>query len=162
MIYSTQILWSFASDIGSRLKSKGETIAIAESSSGGLISAALLSVPGASSYFIGGGVIYTREARRALLGLSEQEVSMRGATEEYAKFIANRIRHRLGTTWGLCETGASGPAGNSYGDPAGHVAMAINGPKNNSAILNTGTNNREGNMVKFAEAALSLLKSSIT
>ncbi len=60
-----------ARDIGGQLKSRKETIAIAESSSGGLISAALLSIPGASSYYLGGGVIYTREARRALLDLTE-------------------------------------------------------------------------------------------
>ena len=161
MIDSIQSLRPLASDISSRLKSKSETIAVAESSSGGLISAALLSIPGASTYFIGGGVIYTRQARRVLLGLSEKEVSMRGATKEYAVFIATTIRHRLGTTWGLCETGASGPAGNSYGDPAGHMAMAIDGPSKNSAILNTGSSDREKNMIKFAESALEFLKSSI-
>ena len=150
-----------ARDIGGQLKSRKETIAIAESSTGGLISAALLSVPGASSYYLGGGVIYTREARRALLGLTEDIVTMRAATEEYAAIVAQAIRERLGTTWGLCETGASGPTGNSYGDPAGHMAMAVEGPVSICSTLETGTDNREANMWGFAEAALQLLRSSL-
>ena len=155
------ILSVLARDVGGQLKSRKETIAIAESSTGGLISAALLSVPGASSYFLGGGVIYTREARRALLGLTEDVVTMRAATEEYAAIVAQAIRERLGTTWGLCETGASGPTGNSYGDPAGHMAMAVEGPVSISTTLETRTDNREANMWGFAEAALQLLRSSL-
>ena len=155
------ILSVLAKDVGGQLKSRKETIAIAESSTGGLISAALLSVPGASSYFLGGGVIYTREARRALLGLTEDVVTMRAATEEYAAIVAQAIRERLGTTWGLCETGASGPTGNSYGDPAGHMAMAVEGPVSISTTLETRTDNREANMWGFAEAALQLLRSSL-
>ena len=155
------ILSVLAKDVGGQLKSRKETIAIAESSTGGLISAALLSVPGASSYFLGGGVIYTREARRALLGLTEDVVTMRAATEEYAAIVAQAIRERLETTWGLCETGASGPTGNSYGDPAGHMAMAVEGPVSISTTLETRTDNREANMWGFAEAALQLLRSSL-
>ena len=119
-----------------------------------MISAALLSVPGASRYYIGGGVIYTREARRALLGFRKDQVNMRAATEEYAVVVARAIRVKLSTTWGLCETGASGPAGNSYGDPAGHMAMAVAGPVENSAILETGSGEREANMWRFAETSL--------
>ena len=154
----TQGLLTLASDIGSRLKAKGETIAVAESSSGGLISASLLSVPGASAYFLGGGIIYTKEARRVLLGLSEVEVNMRAATEEYAALIAETIRQRLGATWGLCETGASGPTGNAYGDSAGHTAMAIDGPKAKSTTLETGLTDREHNMFQFSKSALKFLK----
>ena len=159
MFEKTRPLLVLANEIGAHLKSKKETIAVAESSSGGLISAAPLSVPGASSYFLGGGVIYTREARRALLGFSENEVSMRAATEEYAALVAETIRDQLGATWGLGETGASGPTGNSYGDPAGHTAMAAVGPENKSAILETGSDNRESNMLRFAEGTLQLLRS---
>jgi len=157
----TQSLLALASDIGSRLKVKEETIAVAESSSGGLISASLLSVPGASAYFLGGGIIYTKESRRVLLGLSEVEANMRAATESYAAFIAETIRQKLGATWGLCETGASGPTGNSYGDSAGHTAMAIDGPKAKRATLETGIIDREDNMFRFSKAALNLLKTCI-
>ncbi len=112
------------------LKEQGCTVAVAESSAGGLVSAALLSVPGASAYFLGGGVIYTREARRALLGVPEDVVTLRAATEDYALIMARAMRERLGATWGLCETGASGPSGNRYGDRAGHACIAVAGPWN--------------------------------
>ena len=153
-------LIDFSAGVARLLKTRQETVAVAESSTGGLISASLLSLSGASSYFVGGGVIYTREARRALLGFSENEVSMRAATEEYAALVAETIRHRLGATWGLCESGASGPTGNSYGDPAGHTAMAAVGPENKSAIVETGSDNRESNMLRFAESTLHLFRSS--
>ena len=159
MFDRTQPLLVLANEIGTHLKSKKQTIAVAESSSGGLISAALLTVPGASSYFLGGGVIYTREARRTLLGFSENEVSIRAATEEYAILVAKTIRYRLRATWGLGETGASGPTGNSYGDPAGHTAMAAVGPEIKSAILETASDNRENNMLRFAEGTLHLFRS---
>ena len=161
MNITLQTLAALASDIGGQLKSRRETIAIAESSSGGLISAALLSIPGASAYYRGGGIIYTRDARRALLGLPEDLVNMRAATEDYAAIVAKAIRIRLGATWGLCESGASGPSGNSYGDPAGHAAIALEGPVSSCTTLKTESNDREVNMWRFAEAALHLLGASL-
>ena len=108
-----------------RLIERKETIAIAESSTGGLIAAALLAVPGASAYFVGGAVVYTKAARLALLGISDDEMKgMRASTEAYALLCARRIRDRHGATWGLGETGATGPTGNRYGDAAGHTCMA--------------------------------------
>ena len=88
-----------AGDAGALLKKRGETIAVAESSSGGLVSASLLSVPGASSYFLGGGTIYTRVARDALLGLPEEVVTMRASTEDYALIVAEAVRKKLGASW---------------------------------------------------------------
>lgn len=146
---------------GELLKSRGESIAVAESSSGGLVSAALLSVSGASSYFLGGGAIYTRDARRALVGLPEEVVTMRAATEEYGLIMAEAIREKLGAIWGLCETGASGPTENSYGDTAGHVAVALVGPKILSRTLELDSDDREANMWRFAEAALGLLREGL-
>jgi len=148
-------------NVGDLLKSRGETIAVAESSSGGLVSSALLSVSGASSYFLGGGAIYTRDARRALLGLPEEVVTMRAATEDYALIVAEAVREKLDATWGLCETGASGPTGNSYGDAAGHVAVALVGPKTLSRTVETGRDDREANMWRFADAALTLLREGL-
>lgn len=155
-------LTSLASAIGPQLKDRGDTIAIAESSTGGLISAALLAIPGASSYFLGGGVIYTRDARRGLLNLPEDIVTMRGATEEYALIAARAIRERLGATWGFCETGASGPGGNRYGDAPGHSCFALVGPFERSMTLETGLSDREENMWRFAEGSLAFIKSSIS
>ena len=101
-----------AAAVAQTLKDRRETIAVAESSAGGLISAALLAVPGASAYFVGGGVVYTHTARGALLGTTDEMMSgIRSASEPYALLLARTIRERLGTTWGVAETGASGPTG---------------------------------------------------
>jgi PncC family amidohydrolase len=143
------------------LKERGETIAVAESSAGGLISAALLAVPGASAYFLGGGVIYTREARRVLLGLPDEQTRMRGATEEYAQLVARTIRKNLDTTWGLSESGATGPTGNRYGNDAGHACFAIAGPVERATTLETGIADREENMRRFAIAALEYLEAAL-
>ncbi len=150
-----------ASSLGALLKERDFTVAVAESSAGGLVSAALLSVPGASAYFLGGGVIYTREARRALLGVPEDVVTMRAATEDYALIMARAMRERLGATWGLCETGASGPSGNRYGDGAGHACIAVAGPLERATTLETGSADREANMWRFAAAALELLEAAV-
>ena len=148
-------------DLGALLKQNEQTIFIAESSSGGLISAALLAVPGASAYFAGGGVIYTRDARREFLDLPEDVVTMRAATEEYAMIVAKAVRTKMNTTWGLAETGASGPSGNRYGDDAGHVCVAVAGPIKKTLTLETGSAEREENMWAFTKAALGQLEEAI-
>ena len=144
------------------MKERKETIAVAESSAGGLISAALLAVPGASAYFLGGGVIYTRAARRALLRVEDESVtSIRSSTEAYALLKAQTIRELLGATWGLAETGAAGPTGNRYGDRAGHACLAVAGPVERAMTLETRHGDREKNMWAFAKAALALLETSL-
>ncbi len=155
-------LIDMARDTGALLKEAETTIAVAESSSGGLVSAALLSVPGASAYYKGGGVIYTRDARSGLLDLPAEVVTMRGANEDYALIVARAIRDRLGAEWGLAETGASGPDGNRYGDAAGHCCFAVAGPVERSATLETGSGDREANMWAFAEAAIALLRETVS
>jgi nicotinamide-nucleotide amidase len=153
-----QTLIPLAEAIAGRLKASRQTVAVAESSSGGLISAALLAVPGASAYFLGGGVIYTARARHRLLGLGREATEgMRSASPPYALLLAETVRERLDATWGLSETGAAGPAGNGYGDAAGHCCMALAGPISLSRSLETELENREENMRRFAAAALRLL-----
>src|SRR6266702_7280399 len=147
-----------AEQIAARLIERKQTIAVAESSTGGLISAALLAVPGASAYFIGGGVIYTRDARRVLMDIPDDAMKgIRSASEPYARLLAGQIRQRCATDWGLSETGATGPSGNRYGDAAGHSCMAVAGPAEAVITLETGSNNRQANMQAFAKAALELL-----
>jgi PncC family amidohydrolase len=155
-------LAALASSLGSLLKERKETIAVAESSAGGLISAALLAVPGASAYFLGGGVIYTAAARRALLGVPDAALAgIRSSTEAYALVKARAVRTLLGTTWGLAETGATGPTGNRYGDAPGHACIAIVGPMERALTLETRHGDRERNMWSFAKAALELLETSL-
>ncbi|HVP86150.1 MAG TPA: CinA family protein [Rhizomicrobium sp.] len=148
---------------GGLLKARGETVAVAESSSGGLLSAALLAVPGASAYFLGGGVVYTAKARVLLMDLPREAVNgMRSASEPYALLLAKTARARFGSTWALSETGAAGPTGNPYGDAAGHSCIAIAGPGLERAItLETGSADRVENMYAFTRAALDLLLAEI-
>jgi PncC family amidohydrolase len=151
-----------ASSLGALLRERRETIGVAESSAGGRISAALLAVPGASAYFLGGGVIYTQAARRALLRVPDEAVTgIRASAEAYALLKARAIRELLGATWGLAETGASGPTGNRYGDAAGHACIAVAGPVERTITLETGHGRRETNMWAFAKAALELLETSL-
>src|SRR4029079_1144677 len=117
-------LVTIAEKIAVKLIERKQTIAIAESSTGGLISAALLAVPGASAYFLGGGVVYTRDARRVLMDISDETMKgLRSPSEPYRKLWASRVRQRFAADWGLSETGAAGPTGNRYGDAAGHSCM---------------------------------------
>jgi nicotinamide-nucleotide amidase len=144
------------------LKERQQTLAVAESSAGGLINAALVAVPGASAYYLGGCVIYTVNAREALLGLTKEDVAgMRSASEPYAQLLARRVRAELGATWGLAETGASGPTGNRYGDRPGHACLAVSGPREALLTLETGSADREANMRTFAQRALALLEESL-
>ena len=150
-----QTLMPVAEKIAARLIAPTETIAIAESSTGGLTSAALLAVPGASAYFLGGAVIYTVHARAALLGITaEQMTGMRPSTEPYARLLAETVRARHGAVWGLGETGATGPAGNRYGDAAGHTCIVISGPVERVLTLETGHGDRQANMRAFSLRAL--------
>ena len=147
-----------AAQLGERLKARGETVAVAESSSGGLISAALLGVPGASAYFLGGAVVYTGKARMVLMDLPREAVAgMRSASEPYALLLARTARERFGATWGLSETGAAGPTGNGYGDAAGHTCIALAGPVEMALTFDTGESDRAANMTAFAAAALEML-----
>jgi nicotinamide-nucleotide amidase len=153
---------TIAATLGALLKERKQTVAVAESSAGGLISATLLAVPGASAYFLGGGVIYTQAARRALLRVSDDAVKgIRSSTEAYAQLKARTVRDLVGATWGLAETGASGPTGNRYGDAAGHACIAVAGPVERVITVETGDADRERNMWAFTRAALKLLEAAV-
>ena len=154
----TRDLLPLAERAAALLKRRKESVAVAESSSAGLISAALLAVPGASAYFIGGGVLYTRQSILALAGADESIFAgLRGATEPWALLIARTQRGRCAATWGVGESGAAGPAGNRYGDPPGHHCHAVTGPTEHSLTLQTGSSDRYANMHAFAAAGLKLL-----
>jgi nicotinamide-nucleotide amidase len=148
-----------AERISRLLKERAETIVVAESSTGGLVSAALLAMPGASAYFLGGAIVYTQAARGALIDLNDiSALGLRAATEPYARLLAQTMRARFASTWGLAESGATGPTGNRYGDAAGHCCLAVDGPLERTLTLETGGSDRVANMRAFAAAALDLLE----
>jgi len=154
-----QTLLPLAEQVAILLKARRETISVAESSTGGLVSAALLAVPGASAYFLGGAVVYTRRARELLMNLPRETVTgMRSASEPYALLLARTASQRFSASWGLAETGAAGPTGNPYGDSAGHSCIAIAGVAEEAITLETGKTDRLENMHAFAAAALELLE----
>jgi len=154
-------LLKMAEPVGQLLKERGQTVAVSESAAGGLVSAALLSVPGASGYYLGGASVYTQTARRGLLRFSDANAQLRGSTEEYATLTATTMRDLLEADWAIGESGAAGPSGNRYGDPAGHVALAVVGPVSATRIVQTGNGDREANMWAFAQAALDLLYETV-
>ena len=155
-------LTEMSSSLGELLKRTGQTLAVSESAGGGLISATLVAVPGASAYYVGGVVVYTRIAQRGLLQVPDQSMEgIRASSEPYAILNARTVRESLGTTWALSETGASGPTGNRYGDSAGHSCIAVAGPVKRAITVETGDSDREANMWKFAAAALELLEECV-
>lgn len=158
-----QDLIPIATQIASHLTARRQTIAVAESSTGGLISAALLAVPGASAYFLGSAVVYTRDARRLLMDIPDADMKgIRSASETYARLLAMQIRHRFNTDWGLSETGASGPTGNRYGDAAGHSCIGIASAEARAVTVETGEVDRVDNMRVFARTALTELLASLS
>ena len=151
-----------AADLADILKARKHTVGVAESSTGGLISANLLAVPGASAYFLGGTVIYTLRARRELLGIDQVTLDLQQPlTEAYVTLCAQTIRERLKATWGIGELGATGPAGTPYGHPPGICVLAVVGPVTVTRRLETGSPDREGNMQTFTRAALELLHEAL-
>ena len=144
------------------LRARKQHIAIAESSTGGLISSALLALPGASDYFLGGAIVYTVKSRLVFLGLGDADlVGMRPSTEPYALLAARRVCERFGADWAIGETGATGPTGNRYGDAPGHSCIAIIGSTERAITIETGQSDRVANMRAFAAAALKLLAETL-
>ena len=153
---------SMAASVGALLKETQQSIAVTESSCGGLISASLVAVPGASAYYVGGAVVYTRTSQKGLLQVPDEAMAdIRASSEPYALLNARTVRESLGTTWALSETGASGPTGNRYGDSAGHACIAVAGPVERAITVETGDSDREANMWVFARAALDLLEKCV-
>ena len=154
-------LLPYAEKAGALLKARGETIAIAESSTGGLIAAALLAVPGASAYFKGGAVLYTRNAVMKLMNVDEERLKGHVSSEAYTLLRAQLARERLDATWAVGEAGTAGPTGSRYGWPAGHTFIAVSGPVDRTKTIETGSADRVQNMYAFSKAALELLTEAL-
>lgn len=153
-----------ANEIAAQLVERGQTIAVAESSAGGLISASLLAIPGASRFYRGGIVFYNHDGLRgALGGATDLDPGRRGACEQLARYLAPSTRAKHASDWGIGETGASGPDGNPYGDPAGHTWVSVAGPGGlvEAENLRTGQPDRVLNMEAFAARALQLAAATI-
>ena len=156
------LLTEIGEAVGDLLKERDETVSVCESSIAGLLSAALVAIPGASRYFLGGTVIYTLESRRQFLGITDEDMNgIRTATEEYALLCARAMHQKMGSTWTLAETGATGPASNPHKDPPGTACFAVIGPIERTLKIATGHNRREDNMWEFAEQALVFLEETI-
>ena len=150
-------------DIADLLRERKETVSVAESSIGGLLSASLLAIPGASKYFMGGAVIYTMRARRRLLGLTKETLdAQEPLTETYVTLLADAVREQLNSDWAIAELGATGPAGTPYGHPPGICVLAVTGPKTLTRYFETKSGDREGNMIFFLTEALKLLRLALS
>lgn len=156
-------LLSAASDVAAALRERGETVAVSESSSGGLVAASLLAQPGASAYFLGGGVVYTKASMSGLLGITSSDMTgIRPLSEPHSIMLADTVRERLGATWGLAEFGAAGPSATRYGNPPGSTFLGLVGPVELSRTIETGSDDRVANMRAFAAAALALLDEALS
>ena len=146
-----------SSEIANLLKKNKQTVSVIESSSGGLISSALLSQKGASSYYMGGQVIYTLQSIKAITGLRMRELkekNIRSSSEPFALLIAQKACGLYETDWAIGESGAAGPTGNGYGDPAGYTCFAVAGKQERTSHIYTNSKIRIENMEAFTKAAL--------
>ena len=155
-------LTDLSSAVGAALKDAEQTVAVAESSTAGLISAALLAVPGASAYYTGGSVVYTLASRRELLRITRSDVEgMEPLTEPLVAKFAEKARQQLDATWGVAELGVAGPTGARYGHPPGISVIAVDGPVTLTEIIETGSDDREANMWTFTQRAIELLHRAV-
>jgi len=156
-------LMPLAGEVAELLKKRGETIALSESSMGGLVSAALVAQAGASAFYLGSTVIYTRGAARALYDLKGPPApDVKPLTEPYVAAMAEVVREKCGATWALSEMGASGPSGSPYGPGPGTAVIGLAGPRPASITVTTGSADRVANMRAFGEAALRLILETLT
>ncbi|MGD1937031.1 MAG: competence/damage-inducible protein A [Cyanophyceae cyanobacterium] len=150
--------------VGQLLKQRGETVAVAESCTGGGIGHLLTTIPGSSTYFRGGIISYDNRVKVKCLGVSEDTLTKVGAVSaEVAEQMAVGVRESLGTTWGISVTGIAGPGGGSEEKPVGLVYVGIAGPKGVAhERLNLGeTRSRQWIRNSSACSALDLLRRSL-
>lgn len=152
-----------AARIAAALKARREKIAVADGATGGLIGAALLTVPGALKFYVGGGIVYSFRAREVLFGLPDAAFAgMRSATPDYALLQARAIRDNFGADWGIAETGSAGGSRHPLGVASGESCCAVIGPGVELVRrTETSSDDRVANMLAFTIAALSLLEEAL-
>jgi nicotinamide-nucleotide amidase len=149
-------------EIATLLTDRGETIAVAESTTGGLVSAALLSIAGASRYYRGGGVLYTLDSRVALAGMDRAlYANYQGTTPEMLAQLAEATRVKLDATWAIAESGLAGPTSGRSGAPPGRTTIAVAGPLERSTRIETGLSDRGDNMAAFTSHTLRFLRDTL-
>lgn len=153
-----------AARIADLLKARREKIAVADGATGGLIGAALLTVPGALKFYVGGGIVYSLRAREVLFGLPDAAFAgMRSATPDYALMQARAIRDNFGADWGIAETGSAGGSRHPMGVASGESCCAVVGPGGIERVRRTETasDDRVDNMLAFTRAALDVLAEAL-
>ncbi len=156
MNFITAEQMNLVKNIAAILNAANETLSVAESSAGGLISACLLSIPGASSFFVGSSVLYSYQIRKEIVGMGKEEHKIYGgSTPELILEIARRFREKIGSNWVVGEGGAAGPSKSPYGHNAGYTALAVAGPMDRAKSIETGKSDRIENMSEFTTALLS-------
>ncbi len=141
-------LSSLAAPTAAKLIERRQTIAVADGSTGGLISAGLSAIPGATMFFRGGGTLYSLQGRSILFGLEPGAFDgLSGVTEPYTLLQANSIRARFEADWGVAESGSAGPAVHPHGADPGVSCIAVVGPGVSlTRMVRTGSNSRLDNM----------------
>ncbi|MEQ9519176.1 MAG: CinA family protein [Parvibaculum sp.] len=151
-------LLPLAKKVADLLKTRGETIAVGESSVGGLVSASLIAQAGASAFYVGGTIIYTPQAGRVLrAGAGIDLKGQTPLTPGFVEVLADGFRRQMGTDWATAEMGAAGPSGSPYGPGPGTGAVAVAGPVLRGRLVETGSADRMSNMRSFGQAKLELL-----
>ena len=152
-----------AERVAERLIERGETVAVGEATTGGLVSAALLALPGASRYYAGGAVLYTIGSRVALAGVpAEVYANYRGTTPDMLATLAEALRQRLGATWCIAESGLAGPTGGRFGGAVGSTNLAVAGPISRAEAIETSLSDRAANMVEFTTRTLAYLDAAVS
>ena len=159
MSFLTQDQSALANEIATLLTEQDQTVCVAEGTTGGLVSAALLSVAGASRYYAGGGVLYTLNSRIQLAGADpELFVDYHGTSAEMLASVAEAMRQKLEASWCIAESGLAGPTGGRFSKAPGKTTLAIAGPVEKTDVSETGLADREANMVEFTTLSLRFLR----
>ena len=144
--------------IGSLLRRRGQTVATAESCTGGLIGSLLTDVSGSSDYYLGGVIAYANEVKQHLLGVDATTLAAVGAvSEQVALAMARGVRHLLGADYGLSTTGIAGPTGGTPDKPVGLVYIALVGPDVERCERHIWDRDRLGNKLLSARRAIQML-----
>lgn len=148
---------SAAADLVARLTASGQTVAVAESLTGGLVAAALTDIAGASVVIRGGVIAYATDIKSGVLGVDEALLALAGSVDaEVAEQMASGVRSLMGATYGLATTGVAGPDP-ADGKPVGTVYVAVVGPGSSRVKALVLSGDRAGIRAQSVLAVLALL-----